>query len=89
MIDGKASFVIPGLTVGVYPVLVYYSGDVNYPSNETITYVIVNEKTDGNDTPISSSVHAEIGLSKYPTGNPILMLLFALFHHRCLYLYSN
>ena len=77
VIDGKASFVIPGLSVGIYPVIVYYSGDVNYPANETVTYVIVHEKTDGNDTPVSSA-HAEMELSRYPTANPILIALLAL-----------
>ncbi|WP_298521340.1 Ig-like domain repeat protein [uncultured Methanobrevibacter sp.] len=74
--DGRAVFVIPGLSEGIYIVNVYYSGDVNYPANETVTHVIVNDNHDRNDTNISA--HAGVELSGYPTGNPILIALLAM-----------
>ena len=72
--NGKASFSIPGLTEGVHKVHVSYSGDSNYPANETETVIVVNDNHDGNHTHIPG--HGDgVPLSQYKTGNPILILL--------------
>ena len=74
--DGKAVFVIPGLAPGDYDITVNYSGDDKYNANTTVAHVKVSENNktdDGNKTvkPVSELT----GLEKYPTGNPLLMLL--------------
>ena len=76
VVDGRSVFVIPGLSVGIYLVDVYYSGDDNYPANSTVTFVVVNDSPDRNDT--NHSVRAGVELSNYPTGNPLLIVLLAL-----------
>ena len=79
VVNGKAVFSIPGLSVGVHIVDVYYSGDDKYAANHTSTQIIVEGDS---DIPCEneSSIHIfeETGLSKYPTGNPLLILLLML-----------
>ena len=81
--NGKAKFIIPNLKAGKYIVDAVYSGDNKYlPA--TITGII-NVITEGNTTTNSSSnvttlnnENENIGLTQYPTGNPILILLISL-----------
>ena len=76
--NGKAVFVVPGLSNGVHDIDVYYSGDGKYKPSHTKTQINVN----GDDSPNheeGSAKHASaemgISLSDYPTGNPIFVLL--------------
>ena len=76
--DGKAVFVIPGLTPGDHDVTANYSGDRKYEANDTITDVDVvyhNKTDDGNKTikPVNG-----VNLEEYPTGNPLFVLLAVL-----------
>ena len=77
--DGKATFVIPGLTSGKYDVQVYYSGDGKYYSAKTTNSFKVTQKANPhNDTNITHKTHAGLDLTKHPTGNPIFVLLMVL-----------
>ena len=76
VVDGKAVFKVTGLSKGVYTVHVYYSGDDNYDANETVTSITVEGH--GHDNPINPQEGDGVDLSKYPTGNPILILLLIL-----------
>ncbi len=80
--DGKAVFVITGLSKGDYDVDASYSGDKKYDANDTITDIEVHF----NETP---SPHGQVDnnildngdgvqLSNYATGNPIIVLLLML-----------
>lgn len=74
VIDGEAIFDIPGLDVGSYVVYVHYSGDAKYDANDTMTVIVI--EADGSaDNPSSED---GIVLSKYPTGNPLWILLIIL-----------
>ena len=79
--DGKAVFVIPGLSAGEYNAVVYYSGDSKYNSSTTETTINVHDNGGGNGTPEHPSAEIDLGskggiaLSDYATGNPIWMLL--------------
>ena len=81
--NGKAKFIIPNLKAGKYIVDAVYSGDNKYlPA--TITGII-NVISEGNTTTNTSSnvttlnnENENIGLTQYPTGNPILILLISL-----------
>jgi hypothetical protein len=79
VVNGKAVFSIPGLAAGVHIVQVYYSGDDKYAANQTSTLIIVEDNPDNppeNESGIP--VYEETSLSKYPTGNPIFILLLML-----------
>ena len=79
IVNGTAVFVVPGLSEGEHDITAYYSGDDRYlPANATSTIKVnpVNENKTSNDT--VKSCDAQVGLSKYPTGNPILALLLML-----------
>ena len=79
IVNGTAVFVVPGLSEGEHDITAYYSGDDRYlPANATGTIKVnpVNENRTSNDT--VKSCDAQVGLSKYPTGNPILALLLML-----------
>ncbi len=72
--DGKATFVVPGLKVGVHEIKVYYSGDDKYsPVNKTVK-IKVNPK---DEPPIekNKTFREKVGLEVHETGNPIFMLL--------------
>jgi len=73
--NGKAIFVIPGLTKGDHDITAVYSGDKRYEANDTITdiEVLYNETPDDNGEPVYGG--DGVNLSDYPTGNPILILL--------------
>ena len=79
--DGKAVFVIPGLAPGDYKIVAIYSGDDKYAGNVTESDLVVyNNETPGGNTPDyhSHSDGAVGGLSRYATGNPLLILLLSL-----------
>ena len=84
--NGKAVFVIPGLVKGDCDVQAEYSGDKKYEANDTITDILVyRNDPSGNEThndteggESARAVSEGIALSKYPTGNPILMILLIL-----------
>ena len=77
--DGKAKFVIPGLTEGDHVVTASYSGDKKYEANDTITDIDVIYKDspspsqDGGDA--VKPGEGAVDLTKHATGNPILVLL--------------
>ena len=73
--DGKAIFIVSGLTEGTYIINAHYSGDEIYNSTDEVGFIVVKakEKHHGGDNPASG-----VDLSKYPTANPILVLLLAL-----------
>ena len=74
VVNGKAIFVIPGLTKGDHDITAVYSGDKRYEANDTITdiEVLYNETSDDGGEHIPSG--DGVNLSDYPTGNPILIL---------------
>ena len=84
--NGKAVFVIPGLVKGDWDVQAEYSGDKKYEANDTITDILVyRNDPSGNEThndteggESARAVSEGIALSKYSTGNPILMILLIL-----------
>ena len=77
--NGKALFVIHDLAPGNHKIVVIYSGDDKYEGNVTESDVVVyNNQTPENKTPYNRHVEAAVGLSRYETSNPILMLLMAL-----------
>ena len=73
LVDGKATFKIPGLKVGEYGVDVYYSGDDKYlPTNTTDSFKV-------NETVVPDNKgHTGIDLTRHATGNPILVLVMIL-----------
>ena len=74
--NGQATFTIENLTKGTYTVDVTYTGDDKYlPTNTTGTFK-VQEKQNNHTKPHTTPTN--IGLTQYPTGNPILALLIAL-----------
>jgi len=75
--NGKAVFNIPGLTKGDHDVTAVYSGDKKYEANDTITDIDVHYE-DGPNPHYDGEKHVNAGLAKYPTGNPILVLLLVL-----------
>ena len=80
--NGKAIFVIPGLKVGKHKIVAYYSGDDKYLSANTTGSIKVNpldeNKTDNETTVSGKYSHGRASLEKYPTGNPIWMILCVL-----------
>lgn len=71
--NGKAVFKVPGLSVGVHVIKLWYSGDDKYLPATTDGDINVNPQVEG-----SVPHHAPKGLEKYPTGNPIIALIIVL-----------
>ena len=81
--NGKAVFVIPGLTKGDHDVTAVYSGDKKYDANDTITDIEVTYSDNPNPDPDPENGDQDVqnggvDLSQHATGNPILMLLLIL-----------
>jgi hypothetical protein len=81
--NGKAIVSIPGLSAGTYKATVVYSGDENYDSTTTVTYVVVNDNNNGTNGNGSNEITLDVSeggvsLSDYPTGNPLWILLLVL-----------
>ncbi len=83
--NGKAVFIIPGLTSGKYTIKAYYSGDLKYEPSITTGSIVVHKKEtpDPHPHPHHNETHhgsEDVGvkLSDYPTGNPILLVLLML-----------
>ena len=75
VIDGKATFTIPGLKPGNYEIKVHYSGDDKYLSVDTTDSFKVSQK----DRPHNKThPHGGIDLTVHQTGNPILYILIIL-----------
>ena len=70
--NGKAVFKVPGLSVGVHGIKVWYSGDGKYLPTTTEGDINVN--------PVNGSIqhHVPKGLEKHATGNPIVVLMLVL-----------
>ena len=82
VIDGKAVFYVPGLSAGKHEVLIHYSGDKKYDSNDTITYIVVKDHGKHHkhhDISYDASSKEGISLSVHETGNPIWILLLVIF----------
>ena len=76
--DGKAVFVIPGLTKGDHEITASYSGDKKYAASETVADVEVYYPENNTDNGTGSHVKEPsdgINLASYATGNPIWILL--------------
>ena len=78
--DGKAVFVISGLSKGTYNITAIYSGDDKYEESESSSVI----KVEGNETPDHNNTYKPVKgegimLSVYPTANPIYLLLLILF----------
>jgi hypothetical protein len=79
VVNGKATFKVPGLNKGDHNVDVYYSGDDKYDANETTTDIVVDDDTpDPHHGDHGSNKAGGISLSRYETGNPIWVLLLIL-----------
>ena len=70
--NGKAVFKVPGLSVGVHGIKVWYSGDDKYLPTETAGDIYVKPINKDGDS------HNQVGLEKHPTGNPIIVLILVL-----------
>ena len=70
--NGKAVFKVPGLSVGVHGIKVWYSGDDKYLPTETAGDIYVKPINKEEDS------HNQVGLEKHPTGNPIIVLILVL-----------
>ena len=77
LINGEAQFTIPDLNKGTYDIEATYDGDDKYlPTNGTDTFHVLIKP---HHKPIKPKQETHnIGLSQYPTGNPLLVLLIAL-----------
>ena len=79
--DGKAVFVIPGLTPGNHKIIAIYSGDDKYEGNTTVCDVeVYDNKTpeNNNGTHLKGDSSSGIPLTRYATANPILALMLVL-----------
>ena len=80
--DGKAVFVITGLSKGDYDVDASYSGDKKYDANDTITDIEVHfNETPTPHSQVDNNIFDNgegVQLSNYATGNPIIVLLLML-----------
>jgi hypothetical protein len=79
--DGVATFIIPDLEVGKYPIKVHYIGDENYYSRNDVCVLNVLEKEDNktsNKTGNKIVGSNKINSVKYEAGNPVFALLLAL-----------
>ena len=77
--EGKVVVSISDLSNGVYSFVVYYDGDdkylnCSYTGNFTISGNVPSNKSNSSIVNVSRE-----GLAVYPTGNPILLLVLALF----------
>lgn len=70
--NGKAVFKVPGLSVGVHDIKVWYSGDDKYLPAQTTGDITVNPVNKSNPH------HTPVGLEKHVTGNPIIALIIVL-----------
>ena len=77
--NGKAIFIIPGLSEGIHNIKVSYSGDDKYlPINATDTIKVLSVD-DKNGTPQKDKIeNVKTGLSANETGNPIVVLMLVL-----------
>ena len=75
--NGKAIFVVPGLSEGTHEIKVYYSGDDKYNPIDGIGSIKVLP-LDENKTSPDVSPSKGIDLTSYPTGNPILIILLVM-----------
>lgn len=75
--DGKAIFVIPGLSEGTYEIIAYYSGDDKYNSIDGVGSINVLHLEENKTIEVVENPSIDVGLVSYPTGNPILMVLLA------------
>ena len=76
--NGKATFVIPGLTRGDHDITASYSGDRKYEANDTLTDIDVLY----NETPEEGQHeyhHGGVDLTRHATANPLLALLVMVF----------
>ena len=73
VINGKANFVVSGLTKGTYIIKAHYSGDKNYNASDEEGFIKVKAKSHGGENHTGG-----VDLSKYPTSNPIWVLLLVL-----------
>ena len=69
---GSAIFIIPGLNVGIHDIVAHYSGDDKYLPSSTTGSIKVNPLKENKTSNVPAG---GICLSKYPTGNPIMILL--------------
>ena len=70
--NGKAVFKVPGLSVGVHGIKVWYSSDDKYLPATTSGDITVHPANESNPH------HVPKGLEKYPTGNPIIVLIIVI-----------
>ncbi|WP_458404111.1 Ig-like domain repeat protein [Methanobrevibacter sp.] len=79
--NGKAVFNIPDLKFGDYNIAIHYSGDDKY--DDKYLFITLSVDLPDEDNHKNNSNHgisgysAEKGLAKYPTANPIFVLLLA------------
>ena len=77
--DGKAVFNIPDLKAGDYNIAVHYSGDDQYLEEYAYDVVSVDFNENGNSDDTNDVKHeSHEGLAKYPTANPIFVLMLAI-----------
>lgn len=77
--DGKAVFNIPNLKAGDYNIAVHYSGDDQYLEEYAYDVVSVDFNENGNSDDTNDVKHeSHEGLAKYPTANPIFVLMLAI-----------
>ena len=78
--DGKAVFIVPGLSKGTYVINAYYSGDAVYAPIEKVGSITVKANETHHDGNKTKKYHAKEGISltDYPTNNPLFVLLLAL-----------
>ena len=81
--NGVAVFDIPGLSGGKHDIKVYYSGDDKYSSTETDGDIKVKDKNATHkhegQSKSEKAVFESTGLENKAAGNPILVLLLAIF----------
>ncbi|WP_407379214.1 Ig-like domain repeat protein [Methanobrevibacter sp.] len=75
--NGKAIFVVPGLSEGTHEIKVYYSGDDKYNPIDGIGSIRVLP-LDKNKTSPDAIPSKGVDLTSYPTGNPILVMLLVM-----------
>ncbi|WP_407376460.1 Ig-like domain repeat protein [Methanobrevibacter sp.] len=77
--DGKAVFYIPNLKAGDYNIAVHYLGDDQYLEEYAYDIVSVDFNENGNSDDTNDVKHeSHEGLAKYPTANPIFVLMLAI-----------
>jgi hypothetical protein len=78
--DGVATFIIPDLEVGKYPIKVHYIGDGTYYSRNDVCVLNVLEKEDNKTSNKTGHIISsnKINSVKNEAGNPVFALLLAL-----------